>query len=156
MTEESPGTASSSERNIETSDRTSPARGPGDVVPATNRGAFSSRYSPTEASGAHSGRAGSWAAVGIMVTGFVVGGLALCLGPTWVMFWIGAAIIAAGFVIAGVLHIFSDVVVDAPRVMPEIVDYSVFGSRSARRRGGEEGETLQSPVHTDPQRTPHG
>jgi hypothetical protein len=156
MTEESPGTASDSERNIETSDQTSPAPRSGDVPDAANRGAFSSKYSPTEASGSHHGRAGSWLAVGVMVVGFVIGGLALCLGPTWVMFWAGAAIVAVGFVIAGVLHIFSDVVVDAPRVMPEIVDYSLFGSRSAKRRGGEAGETLKSPVHTDPQRTPHG
>ncbi|GAA2424038.1 hypothetical protein GCM10010191_40260 [Actinomadura vinacea] len=106
--------------------------------------------------GSHAGRPGSWLAVAIMVAGFVVGGVGLCIGPSWVMFWAGAAIIAIGFVVGGVVHIFADVVVDAPRVIPEIVDYSVFGSRTAKRRGGQAGETIDKPIHTDTQRTPHG
>jgi hypothetical protein len=132
------------------------ASGTAAVSPPAHSGAVSRRYTPTEASGAHAGRPASWLAVGIMVTGFVVGGVALCIGPAWVVFWVGAAIVLAGFVLGGVVHIFSDVVVDAPRNIPEIVDYSVFGSRSAKRRGGEAGETLEKPVHTDTQRHPHG
>jgi hypothetical protein len=95
-------------------------------------------------------------AVAIMVSGFTVGGIALCIGPSWVLFWAGAAIIVAGFVVGAAVRIFSDVVVDAPRVIPEIVDYSVFGRRTAKRRGGQAGETLDKPVHTDTQRAPHG
>ncbi|GAA3946191.1 hypothetical protein GCM10023085_30430 [Actinomadura viridis] len=106
--------------------------------------------------GSHAGRPGSWVAVAVMVTGFVVGGVALCLGPAWIMFWVGAGIVALGFVVGGIVHIFADVVVDAPRVIPEIVDYSVFGRHTDKRRGGLAGETLDKPVHTDTQRTPHG
>ncbi|GLZ03861.1 hypothetical protein Acsp03_13270 [Actinomadura sp. NBRC 104412] len=114
------------------------------------------KYLPEESHGSHAGRPGSWVAVAIMITGFVVGGVALTIGPSWVMFWIGVAIIVVGCIVGGVVKIFSDVVVDAPRVIPEIVDYSVFGSRSAKRRGGRAGETLDKPVHTDTQHTPHG
>ncbi|MEW2360297.1 HGxxPAAW family protein [Spirillospora sp. NPDC029432] len=109
-----------------------------------------------ESHGSHAGRPSSWVAVFIMFAGFAIGGVALCLGPNWVVFWVGAAVVAVGFVVAGLVHIFSDVVVDAPRVIPEIVDYSVFGSRTDKRRGGPLGETLDRPVHTDPQDTPHG
>ncbi|MGP4026565.1 HGxxPAAW family protein [Actinomadura sp. 3N407] len=109
-----------------------------------------------ESHGSHAGRPSSWLAVGIIFAGFVVGGVALCLGPMWIMFWVGAGIIAAGLLVSWLVHLFSDVVVDAPRVIPEIVDYSLFGSRSAKRRGGRAGEVLDSPVATDPQETPHG
>ncbi|WP_344899588.1 HGxxPAAW family protein [Actinomadura meridiana] len=116
-----------------------------------------SEHSQSEEShGSHAGRPGSWVAVGIIFVGFVVGGVALCTGPLWIMFWIGAGIIVLGMIISGFVHLFADVVVDAPRVMPEIVDYSLFGSRSARRRGGPAGEALDRPIATDPQQTPHG
>ncbi|WP_433328761.1 HGxxPAAW family protein [Spirillospora sp. CA-294931] len=109
-----------------------------------------------EAYGSHAGRPSSWVAVAIITAGFTVGGVALCIGPSWLMFWIGAVIIAAGIVVGGLVHIFSDVVVDAPRVIPEIVDYSVFGRRTDERRGGLSGETLHKPIKTDTQQTPHG
>ncbi|MFC5752962.1 HGxxPAAW family protein [Actinomadura rugatobispora] len=106
--------------------------------------------------GSHAGRPSSWIAVGIMVAGFIVGGVALCVGPSWIMFWAGVAIVVVGFIVGGAVHIFSDVVVDAPRVIPEIVDYSVFGGRTTKRRGGAAGETLDKPSATDPQTHPHG
>ncbi|WP_067803661.1 HGxxPAAW family protein [Actinomadura formosensis] len=106
--------------------------------------------------GSHAGRPSSWIAVGIIFVGFVVGGVALCLGPAWVMLWAGVGIVVAGLLISWMVHLFSDVVVDAPRVIPEIVDYSLFGSRSAKRRGGEQGEVIDVPISTDTQQTPHG
>jgi len=109
-----------------------------------------------ESHGSHTGRLSSWIAVGIIFAGFVVGGVALCLGPQWIMFFAGAGIIVVGLLVSWAVHLFADVVVDAPRVIPEIVDYSVFGSRSPRRRGGTQGEVLDSPVATDPQESPHG
>ncbi|RSN55569.1 HGxxPAAW family protein [Actinomadura sp. WAC 06369] len=109
-----------------------------------------------KASGSHAGRPGSWLAVSIIFAGFVVGGVALCIGPAWIMFWVGVGIIVLGLVASGFVHLFADVVVDAPRVIPEIVDYSLFGSRSEKRRGGPQGEALDRPVATDPQQTPHG
>ncbi|QKW38985.1 hypothetical protein HUT06_37260 [Actinomadura sp. NAK00032] len=106
--------------------------------------------------GSHAGRPSSWLAVGVIFIGFVVGGVALCLGPAWIMFWVGVGIVVAGFLVSWMVHLFADVVVDAPRVIPEIVDYSLFGSRSAKRRGGDQGESIEAPVATDTQQTPHG
>ena len=109
-----------------------------------------------ESLGSHAGRPSSWVAVTIIFAGFVVGGVALCLGPMWVVLWIGVGIVVLGLVVSGLVHLFADVVVDAPRVIPEIVDYSLFGSRTDKRRGGPQGEVLNRPVATDPQETPHG
>ncbi|MDP9844369.1 hypothetical protein J2853_003580 [Streptosporangium lutulentum] len=52
----------------------------------------------------------------IILAGFTVGGVALCLGPNWMFFWVGAGIVAIGGVVALVVDIFSDVIVDAPRM----------------------------------------
>ncbi|MGI5164946.1 HGxxPAAW family protein [Spirillospora sp. CA-253888] len=109
-----------------------------------------------ESHGSHAGRPSSWVAVSIIFIGFAIGGVALCLGPNWLLFWVGVAVIVVGMVVSAAVHLFSDVVVDAPRVIPEIVDYSVFGSRKAQRRGGQAGETIDKPVKSDTQHTPHG
>ncbi|MER7210115.1 HGxxPAAW family protein [Streptosporangium sp. NPDC000239] len=66
--------------------------------------------------GSHGGSPKSWLAVIVILIGFTVGGVALCLGPNWTLFWVGAGIIAVGGVIALVVDIFSDVIIDAPRV----------------------------------------
>lgn len=109
-----------------------------------------------ESHGSHAGRPSSWVAVTIIFIGFAVGGVALCVGPSWPTFWAGVGIIVVGMVVSGLVHLFSDVVLDAPRVIPEIVDYSLFGTRTDKRRGGTAGETLERPVATDTQQTPHG
>lgn len=111
---------------------------------------------PEEPHGSHAGRPGSWVAVTIIFIGFAVGGGALCVGPSWILFYAGVGIIVLGMIVSGMVHLFSDVVVDAPRVIPEIVDYSLFGTRTGKRRGGSQGEALDRPVATDPQQTPHG
>jgi len=46
------------------------------------------------------------------VAGFVIGGLGLVLGPTWWLFWAGAAVAAVGGIIALTTDIFADVTVD--------------------------------------------
>lgn len=107
-------------------------------------------------SGSHAGRPSSWLAVVIIIIGFTVGGVALCLGPSWIMFWVGAAIVVLGGVVGLAVGILSDVVLDEPRVIPEVVDYSILGGEGAQRRGGTEGEVLEKPTKTDPQQTPHG
>lgn len=66
--------------------------------------------------GSHGGSPKSWLAVVVILLGFTVGGVALCIGPSWALFWAGAGIIAVGGVIALAVDIFSDVIVDAPRV----------------------------------------
>jgi len=49
-----------------------------------------------EATGHKTGKLTSWLAVGIMVLGFAVFGVALVLGPIWALFWVGLAITAGG------------------------------------------------------------
>jgi hypothetical protein len=57
---------------------------------------------------AHHGRPASWVVITLVIIGFIVGGIALCIGPSWVLFWTGAAIVViAGFAGAAV-HIFDD------------------------------------------------
>jgi hypothetical protein len=49
---------------------------------------------------AHHGRPASWVAVSIIIVGFVIGGIALCVGPSWVLFWVGTAIVVIGGIYA--------------------------------------------------------
>jgi hypothetical protein len=54
------------------------------------------------------GRAVSWVAVSIIMTGFVVGGVGLVAGPAWWAFWTGAALAAVGCLLALATNIFED------------------------------------------------
>lgn len=81
-----------------------------------NQGGHGAADSPY--SNSHAGRPKSWLAVIIMVIGFCVSGVAMCFGPAWTAFWIGAAIIVVGGVLALVADIWNDVVVDPPRITP--------------------------------------
>jgi hypothetical protein len=54
------------------------------------------------------GRAVSWTAVSIVMVGFVVGGLGLVLGPSWVAFWIGVGMAVVGGLLALATNIFED------------------------------------------------
>lgn len=74
----------------------------------------------------HGGRASSWMAVTVMLIGFTVGGVGLCLGPNWFMFWLGAGLVALGGILALVFDIFSDVIVDSPRVIKAAEHHSPF------------------------------
>ncbi len=71
------------------------------------------------AQNSHAGRPGSWLAVVVIWIGFGVGGAALVPSPKWWMFWTGVAICAVGGIIAMAVHIFDDVIIDGPRVVPE-------------------------------------
>jgi hypothetical protein len=62
-------------------------------------------------SSGHAGRPSSWVAVAVIFIGFAVAGLALPLGPSWLLFWIGAGIVALGGVLALVVDIMSDVAI---------------------------------------------
>jgi hypothetical protein len=106
--------------------------------------------------GSHGGKPTSWIAVAVIITGFAIGGAALTTGPSWPLFWIGLAVVAAGGVFGLAVGILGDVVVDAPRVIPELTDKSAFGPEGSGRRGGSHGETLDKPVRTDAQEAPHG
>jgi len=54
------------------------------------------------------GRAVSWVAVSIVMAGFVVGGLGLVFGPTWVAFWVGVGMTVVGGLLALATNIFED------------------------------------------------
>ena len=54
------------------------------------------------------GRAVSWVAVSTITAGFIVGGLGLCLGPVWWLFWVGGGLAAVGSLLALATHIFED------------------------------------------------
>ena len=86
-------------------------------------GAVDSPYSNS-----HGGRPKSWLAVIVMIIGFLVAGVAMCLGTVnWTMFWIGAAVVAVGGILALVADIWNDVVVDPPRIVPEEPHHSALG-----------------------------
>ena len=57
---------------------------------------------------AHHGRAASWATTTIVIIGFVIGGIALPIGPVWWLFWLGAGIVVLGALIGAAVHIFDD------------------------------------------------
>lgn len=59
------------------------------------------------------GRPVSWIAVGIIVAGFVAGGLGLVLGPTWPLFWAGVGVTVVGLIFAKAINIMDDYTTDA-------------------------------------------
>jgi hypothetical protein len=65
------------------------------------------------ATGTASGRTSSWIAVLIICVGFTVGGIGLCLDPTWWMFWAGVGITAVGSVMALAVGIMEDYTTEA-------------------------------------------
>lgn len=102
------------------------------------------------------GRKRSWAAVGVIIIGFLVGGISLTLGPLWWLFFLGAGIAAIGGLSAVFSDVMSDVVLDEPRVVEEVLDYSTIGRENQRVRGGVHGETSTKPTSADPTRNAHG
>jgi len=54
------------------------------------------------------GRPVSWVAVTIIIIGFIIGGIALPIGPNWVLFWVGVAIAVVGVIVAGAAGIMDD------------------------------------------------
>jgi hypothetical protein len=57
------------------------------------------------------GRRVSWVAVGIMVLGFLIGGIALLVGshgPTWWLFWVGCGITVVGLLTSLATNTFED------------------------------------------------
>jgi hypothetical protein len=50
----------------------------------------------------------SWVAVTIIIIGFIIGGIALPIGPVWVLFWVGAALVVLGSIFAASIRIMDD------------------------------------------------
>lgn len=87
------------------------------VVPGgpTGRGGVAAPDQSGSAAGPYPsfhGRTVSWVAVGIMVAGFIVGGLALLVGgtggPVWWLFWAGVGITGLGLLISLATNMFED------------------------------------------------
>jgi hypothetical protein len=62
-------------------------------------------YVPLEA---HHGRPASWVVTAIVIAGFIIGGIALPIGPTWWLFWTGVGFVVLGTIIGAAIHIFDD------------------------------------------------
>jgi ABC-type transport system involved in cytochrome c biogenesis permease subunit len=54
------------------------------------------------------GRPVSWIAVGVIILGFMVGGVGLVAGPMWWLFWVGVAITVGGGIFAWAIDIMED------------------------------------------------
>ena len=65
-------------------------------------GASSWRHEPFH------GRTVSWVAATIIIIGFVIGGIGLITGPSWVLFWVGGGVVAVGGILALATGIFND------------------------------------------------
>ena len=57
---------------------------------------------------AHHGRPASWVVTAVVVAGSIIGGIALPIGPSWVLFWLGCGIVVLGAIIGAAVHIFDD------------------------------------------------
>ncbi len=56
----------------------------------------------------HHGRPASWAVTTIVIIGFVIGGIALPVGPVWWLFWLGTGIVVLAVIIGAAVRIFDD------------------------------------------------
>jgi len=54
------------------------------------------------------GRAVSWVAVSLIMVAFLVGGLALALGPIWWLFWASLGLAVVGLLMSAGIGIFDD------------------------------------------------
>jgi hypothetical protein len=83
---------------------------PGTVESTGNTGSrgLDAQIGPSYVHAVHHGKPASWAAVSIIVAGFIVGGIALTVGPTWWLFWTGAAIVVIGGIFGLSAHILDD------------------------------------------------
>ena len=83
---------------------------PGAMADAGDTGAreLDARIAGSYVHEAHHGRPASWVAVSIIIVGFIIGGIALPIGPTWWLFWTGVGIVVLGAIIGAAVHIFDD------------------------------------------------
>ncbi len=80
----------------------------GTVVGDTGAHGLDAQTGQTYGHEEYHGRPVSWVAVTIIVVGFVIGGIALPIGPNWVLFWVGVAIVAIGAIFAASIKIMDD------------------------------------------------
>ena len=80
----------------------------GTVVGDTGAHGLDARTGQTWEHEEYHGRRVSWVAVTLIIVGFVIGGIALPIGPNWVLFWVGVAIVVLGAIIAAAIRIMDD------------------------------------------------
>ena len=83
---------------------------PGTMAETGDTGArgLDAQIAPSYVHEAHHGRTASWVAVSIIIAGFIVGGIALPVGPIWWLFWLGTGIAVVGGIFALSVHILDD------------------------------------------------
>jgi hypothetical protein len=83
--------------------------GPASAGTAGQDVAFVSQVSGTPVSfPTFHGRAISWVAVSVIMAAFLVGGVALVVGPIWWLFWVSVGVAALGVLVALGIGIFDD------------------------------------------------
>ena len=80
----------------------------GTVVGDTGSHGLDAQTGPTYHHEEYHGRPVSWVVSTLVVIGFVLGGIALCIGPSWVLFWVGAGIVVLAGIMGAAVHIFDD------------------------------------------------
>ena len=80
----------------------------GTVVGNTGAHGLDAQTGQTYGHEEYHGRPVSWVAVTIIVVGFIIGGIALPIGPNWVLFWVGVAIVVVGAIFAASIRIMDD------------------------------------------------
>ena len=81
-----------------------PWRRPGN----TGARGLDAQIAPSYVHEAHHGRPASWVTTAIVIVGFVIGGIALPVGPVWWLFWLGTGIVVLGAIFGAAVHIFDD------------------------------------------------
>jgi nitrate/nitrite transporter NarK len=80
----------------------------GTVVGDTGAHGLDARTGQTYGHEEYHGRPVSWAAITLIIVGFIIGGIALPVGPSWVLFWVGVAIVVVGAIFAASIRIMDD------------------------------------------------
>ena len=80
----------------------------GTVVGDTESHGLDAQTGPSYHHEEYHGRPVSWVVSTLVVIGFVLGGIALCIGPSWVLFWVGAGIVVLAGIMGAAVHIFDD------------------------------------------------
>lgn len=83
---------------------------PGTIADVGDTGArgLDSQIAPSYVHEVRHGRRASWMTTAIVLAGFVIGGIALPVGPTWWLFWTGVGIVVLGVIFGAAVHIFDD------------------------------------------------
>jgi uncharacterized membrane protein len=81
-----------------------------------------------------------------MFIGFLVGGLALPIGPNWIMFWTGVGIVIVGGILAMIFDIVSDVVVAQPYVSRDPAKRAADAARAAELRAARQKQAASERV----------